>query len=99
MTPDAGPMLAILDQDWRPRLFLPFKQDWHLLLRHLLADEGSWVTLIQHRPQEETPLPHAADIALTRALARSLRPLDLRLADHVIHAGTTCFSFRGAGLL
>ncbi|NWK96632.1 hypothetical protein DM806_13365 [Sphingobium lactosutens] len=99
MSADAGPILAILDQHWRPRMFLPLRQDWHQLLRHLLADEGSWVALIQHRRQEETPLPRPADIALTRALTRSLRPLDLRLADHVIHAGTARFSFRGAGLL
>lgn len=99
MSANAGPILAILDQDWRPRLFLPLGQDWHRLLHDLLADEGIWVALIQHRRQDETPLPRLADITLTRALARSLRPLELHLADHVIHAGTARFSFRGAGLL
>ncbi|MBU0773715.1 MAG: hypothetical protein KKH54_00635, partial [Alphaproteobacteria bacterium] len=44
-------------------------------------------------------LPRPADIALTRTLARRLRPLDMRLADHMIEAGESRFSFRAAGLL
>ncbi|MCI4589324.1 hypothetical protein MOK15_04315 [Sphingobium sp. BYY-5] len=92
-------MIAILDQDWRPRHVLPVGQEWHQLLQHLLADESSWIALFQRRRAGETPLPRPADIALTRSLARSLRPLDLRLADHVIRAGQARFSFRGAGLL
>ena len=37
--------------------------------------------------------------ARTRAIIRSLRPLDLRLADHLIEARDQRFSFRAAGLL
>ncbi|SCW67995.1 RadC-like JAB domain-containing protein [Sphingobium faniae] len=40
-----------------------------------------------------------SDIALTRALCRHLRPLDIILADHVIDARNDRFSFRAAGLL
>lgn len=99
MGADAGLMLAILDQDWRPRRLLPLRADWSLLVRHVLAEDGKWLAVLQQRPPNDTPLPRATDIRLTRALARSLRPLDLRLADHVIRAGPTRFSFRGAGLL
>ncbi len=91
--------LAILDGDWRPQRLLTLRQDWHGLLHHLLRDEGSWVALIQRRNDRASPLPRLGDVALTRTVARSLRPLDMMLADHVIHAGEMRFSFRAAGLL
>ncbi|QGP78243.1 JAB domain-containing protein [Sphingobium sp. CAP-1] len=99
MTHDGGLLLALLDEDWRPRHMLPLRQEWHLLLPRLLADEGSWIALLQRRDPGESPLPRPTDIVLTRNLARSLRPLDLRFADHVIAAGEARFSFRAAGLL
>lgn len=99
MTQDGGPLIALLDDHWRPRQIWPLRQDWRPLLQRLLADEGSWIALLQRRGPQESPLPRPVDIALTRALARSLRPLDLRLADHVIEADIARFSFRAAGLL
>jgi hypothetical protein len=91
--------LAILDGEWRPHRLLTLRQDWHGLLHHLLKDAGSWVALIQRRGVHMSPLPCWHDVALTRTIARSLRPLDMMLADHVVHAGEMRFSFRAAGLL
>lgn len=69
------------------------------MLPDLLMDESRWIALMQRRPSEPVAAPRPADIALTRAIIRSLRPLDLRLADHLIEARDHRFSFRAAGLL
>ncbi|BBF70051.1 MULTISPECIES: JAB domain-containing protein [Sphingomonadaceae] len=91
--------IAILDGAWRPQRLLTLRQDWHGVLHHLLRDEGSWVALIQRRGGHASHLPCWRDVALTRTIARRLRPLEIRLADHLIHAGESRFSFRAAGLL
>lgn len=90
---------AMLDDSWQPRRILRWQGDWRDIVSRLLDDESSRVCLIQERPQPSGALPHAADIALTRAVIRHLRPLDMQLADHIIQAGSTRFSFRQAGLL
>lgn len=97
--PPAPPMLAILDPMWRARCYLPLRQDWRKIVARLIADDATWVGLVQRRPPGVSALPDRRDIALTRALVRSLRPLDLCLADHLIQAGPRRFSFRDAGLL
>jgi DNA repair protein RadC len=99
MNRDFRLMLAILDADWRPCDLLPFHQEWGIVMRHLLESERNWIALLQRRRPTACALPDSRDIALTRTLAHSLRPLDLRLADHVIEAGNARFSFRAAGLL
>ncbi|MEC3949572.1 JAB domain-containing protein [Sphingobium sp. HWE2-09] len=91
--------LAILDRDWRPQRLLALRQGWPAVLHRLLQDEGSWVALIQWRDDRPSPLPDWQDVRLTRTIARSLRPLEVKLADHVIHSGDARFSFRAAGLL
>ena len=97
--PDDALMLALLDRHWRPLRMVPLTQDWRTVVRRLIADEGSCVALFQLRAKADSPDPRPADIALTRALHRRLRALDIRLADHLIVAGDTRFSFRAAGLL
>ncbi|MFB0875530.1 MULTISPECIES: JAB domain-containing protein [unclassified Sphingobium] len=99
MTQDDRLTLALLDRTGRPVRVEPLASDWRHTLRRLVADEGSWIALFQQRAPTRSPTPGPADIALTRALIRILRPLDLRLADHVIQAGEARFSFRAAGLL
>ncbi|WP_298397815.1 JAB domain-containing protein [Sphingobium sp.] len=94
-----GLTIAILDHQWRPRHAHPMEDGWRGLIDRALADEARWLALIQRRRADCPALPRSADISLTRALARHLRALDLRLADHVIHAGPARFSFRAAGLL
>lgn len=91
--------LLILDPAWRPRHRLAMTGDWRTTVGHILALDARWVALDQHRPEDRGPLPRAVDIALTRALVRRLRPLDLHLADHMIRTGARQFSFRAEGLL
>lgn len=95
----AGLDLLILDRTWRPRDRVPLAHDWRTVIGQLLALEGRWLAIHQQRPGDTPALPRPADIALTRALTRRLRPLDMRLADHMIEAGESRFSFRAAGLL
>jgi len=45
------------------------------------------------------PGPSADDIRTTRLLCRMLAPLRITLADHIIYAENTRFSFREQGLL
>ncbi|MEC3911373.1 JAB domain-containing protein [Sphingobium sp. CR2-8] len=92
-------LLALLDEDWRPYNIVPLRQDWRGAFGRLLDADGRWLALIQQRPVHACPKPRPDDIMLTRTLARRLRPLDMKLADHIIHAGETRFSFRSAGLL
>jgi len=91
--------VATLDAEWRVRTVLPLAIGWPDILRRLIRDEGSWVALMQRRNDFASPTPLPSDILLTRALMRSLHPLDIRLADHVITTRQERFSFRDAGLL
>ncbi|WP_420146414.1 JAB domain-containing protein [Sphingobium sp.] len=92
-------LIAMLDDEWRPRGIMPLKRDWQGAFAQLLYTDAAWLALIQQRPVGSSPSPRPDDIMLTRMLARRLKPLDLKLADHVIHAGKARFSFRDAGLL
>ncbi|BBD97345.1 hypothetical protein SAMIE_1008460 [Sphingobium amiense] len=97
--PDPHPMLAVLDAAWRPQRMVPLDAGWQGALMRLMMDEESWVAIIQRRASTLSPAPRAADLMLTRSLFRSLHPLGIGLADHVIEAGHDRFSFRTAGLL
>lgn len=92
-------VIAILDEEWRLRRTVPLDTCWQDALRRLLADEGSWVAIIQRRAPTLSSSPGPADLVLTRSLFRSLRALGIGLADHIIEAGHDRFSFRSAGLL
>lgn len=99
MDPQAALHLVILTPDWRPRHRLGAGPDWSAMIRQLLDHDANWIALHQRRPDLRGALPDAHDIALTRAMHRRLRPLDIRMADHVIESPHGRFSFRAAGLL
>lgn len=88
-----------LDDQWRPVRRIEPGQDWRRLIDQLLRPGSQWLVIEQRRERDTMPLPGWADIRLTRTLARQLRPLDLLIADHVIHGRKGSFSFRSAGLL
>jgi hypothetical protein len=91
--------IILLDADWRPRRRLRQPGDWRDAIGALLRHDGGWFAIEQRRADGDDILPSRNDIALTRALHRRLRPLEILLADHVIRAGDRTFSFRAAGLL
>jgi DNA repair protein RadC len=55
--------------------------------------------IIAHNHPSGMPLPSEMDRQVTRLIARTMRPLGLRLQDHLIFAGQNWTSFRGLGLL
>jgi DNA repair protein RadC len=69
-----------------------------MILREALAHDCH-AMLIHHSHLSGDPSPSASDIATTRILCRILRPLEIRLCDHLISAGDQLFSFRAHGLL
>ncbi|WP_375197028.1 JAB domain-containing protein [Sphingobium sp.] len=89
--------LLILDDEWRPLDRVAASEDWRATIALLLRRDSRWIAIEQRRPY--APLPQWTDIRLTRWLSRRLRPMEIALADHVIHSGTARFSFREAGLL
>ncbi|KKW90986.1 JAB domain-containing protein [Sphingobium chungbukense] len=89
--------LLVLDDEWRPLDRLRADHDWRGIVDRLLRWDSRWVALDQQRTG--ISLPGWADIHLTRSLSKRLRPIEIALADHVIHAGNNHFSFREAGLL
>nr|WP_087573117.1 JAB domain-containing protein [Sphingomonas sp. CDS-1] len=89
--------LLVLDDEWRPLHRLRADQDWRRTVDALLQWDSHWLAIEQQRP--DSPLPHWTDIRLTRTLSKRLRPMEIGLADHVIHGGQSRFSFREAGLL
>ncbi len=91
--------IILLDDGWRPADRLCGETEWTAAVRHMLAADGRWIALEQRRSGALPAIPCPRDIALTRALHRRLRPLEIGLADHVIHADDGRFSFRDAGLL
>ena len=91
--------LLVLDQDWRPLRRLDGRGDWRDITAELLRIEGQWLVIEQQRADDPAPLPQWDDIRLSRAISRRLRPMEVKLADHVIQGGAQRFSFREAGLL
>jgi len=55
--------------------------------------------LIAHNHPSGDPAPSAADEAATRRLADALRPLGVRLLDHIVFAPGGCRSMAAMGLL
>ena len=62
-------------------------------------DLGATGIVLAHNHPSGSAEPSAADILTTTRINRSLADLDLRLVDHLIVAGMTIHSMRGAGLL
>lgn len=55
--------------------------------------------IIAHNHPSGIALPSDADRDVTRIIARTLKPLHIRLQDHLIFAGQEWSSFRGLGLI
>ncbi|EZP70838.1 DNA repair protein RadC [Sphingomonas paucimobilis] len=91
--------IVALDEDWRPLGRVDGRGDWPGIVRALLSLESAWLVIEQQRPDEPVPRPRLEDIRLSRAVASRLRPMEMKLADHVIRGGQRRFSFRQAGLL
>ena len=89
--------LLVLDDDWRPLHRLRFDSDWRQMIGILLHYDSRWLAIEQQR--FDSHLPQWTDIQLTRRLSKRLRPIEITLADHVIRAGNSRFSFREAGRL
>lgn len=89
----------ILDKDWRPLGLVDGNGDWRGIVDQLLRLDSQWLIIEQQRIADPSPSPLWEDIRLSRALSRRLRPMEVKLADHVIHGGRDRFSFREAGLL
>jgi len=55
--------------------------------------------VVAHNHPSGSLIPSAADIETTRKLARCLKLVDIRLADHVIVASGRCESLRNLGFV
>jgi len=75
-------------------LALPYR----MIVAAVLEHDCSGVILHHSHPSGD-PRPSRNDIVVTRTLWSILRPLDVRLYDHVIVSGGASFSFRAEGLL
>ncbi|WP_313808604.1 JAB domain-containing protein [Sphingobium sp.] len=93
----ASLQLLVLDDEWRPLHRLRADPDWRRTVDALLQWDSHWLAIEQRRAH--SPLPRWTDIRLTRSLSKRLRPIEIALADHVIHSREGRFSFREAGLL
>lgn len=71
-------------------------------IRHIVQSaislSASGLILAHNHPSGEAE-PSAADRQMTRRLAAALRPLDIRLLDHLVFGGDTVTGFRARGLL
>ena len=89
----------VLDDDWRLLRRLEAKDGWCSVVAQLLQCDSQWIVIDQQRLDASSPMPSRDDIRLSRAISRRLRPMEVKLADHVIRSWQSRFSFREAGLL
>lgn len=75
-------------------VILPLKD----ILRDVL-DTNPHALVVAHNHPSGDPRPSATDRQATQALCAMLRPLGVRVADHVILTGDDRISFRDLGLL
>lgn len=91
--------LLLLDEQWQPRHRIEVGSDWHATVDTLLQSDSQWLVIEQQRNDQPVPHPSWSDIRLTRALSKRLRPIEIRVADHIIRGALGHFSFRESGLL
>jgi DNA repair protein RadC len=89
----------LLDDEWRPIRRVCADDGWRRVVHELLEHDSQWLVIEQQRPGDQPPAPRWDDIRLSRAISRRLRPMEVKLADHVIQGRERKFSFRAAGLL
>ena len=78
------------------------RDDVDLPLRTIAASAlrlGTAALIVAHNHPSGDPEPSAADKDATRRLADALRPLGVRLVDHVVFASGDCRSMAALGLL
>ena len=91
--------IIALDDNWNPLGRIDGKGDWPGIVKALLRMDSAWLVIEQQRADGPSPLPRREDIRLSRTVAHRLRPMEMKIADHVILSGKGRFSFRQAGLL
>ncbi len=89
--------LILLDAIGRPIRRMEQDASLRSVIDEALRLDCRWIALEQRRSGSPLPLPR--DIIMTRRIHRQLRPIDIRIADHVISGDTQSFSFRAHGLL
>ena len=99
MTTTANMQFLLLDDDWRPVRRVDGNEDWRTIVHELLLRGSHWLAIEQHRRDQRSPYPSWSDIRLSRTIARRFRPMEVKLADHIIRGTANQFSFRAAGLL
>ena len=91
----AGGMIDLhLSEGQRASISFPLRR----IVQSALAADAAAVMLAHNHPSGDTR-PSLADREMTRKLAAALRPLDIRLLDHLIFAGEDVAGFRALGLL
>lgn len=92
------PAITLLNTRWQP----VDRLDGHVSLQQLITQSLRlnirWIMLEQHR-ETANPRPSATDVMMTRTLRRRLRPLEIGIADHLLHGHAAAYSFRVHGLL
>jgi DNA repair protein RadC len=83
-----------LSEGQRASISFPLRR----IVQSALAADAAAVMLAHNHPSGDTR-PSLADREMTRKLAAALRPLDIRLLDHLIFAGDEVAGFRALGLL
>jgi DNA repair protein RadC len=83
-----------LSEGQRASISFPLRR----IVQSALAADAAAVMLAHNHPSGDTR-PSLADREMTRKLAAALRPLDIRLLDHLIFAGDDVAGFRALGLL
>ncbi|KFG91106.1 DNA repair protein RadC [Sphingobium herbicidovorans NBRC 16415] len=99
MSPTESTQFLLLDNDGRPLRRVAADDGWRRVVRELLELDSQWLVIEQRRFDDQAPVPRWDDIRLSRTISRRLRPMDVKLADHVIRGSGDQFSFRAAGLL
>jgi DNA repair protein RadC len=78
------------------------RDDVELPVRSIVAAAlrlGAAGVIVAHNHPSGDPEPSAADKDATRRLADALRPVGIRLLDHIVFAGGDCRSMAALGLL
>jgi len=103
-----GEKLVIAWLDARRRLIAlaqeisPHKDEVELPVRTIIAEAlrlGARFILLAHNHPSGSPEPSKADIAQTRKLVLAAEAVEVKLADHIIFAGSKRQSLRDSGLL
>ncbi len=69
-----------------------------LIVEEALRAKAAALILVHNHPSGETE-PSADDVNFTRRMQRMLRPLDIKLLDHLIVSRCNSFSLAEHGLL